>query len=278
MEKDKKYNVILGIMILLFLIVVGIAVAWGLGIIGLKDNNAQENNNGKENNLGNNIENQKEQEISDIEEAVLIEYIEKIYKRHESYIPEFTDINEADEEWLWGVIYDNCKHWSLNMGTYTDNSVVYRKEMLDKGKELFGYALTKEPSKTEYINWIEYNSKYDCYINIGRGGSGATPKYIISEISREDNIFTVIIVEYLYDASDIPLGEDPRPYKINLKSGETTVETFDSIGEYSVDNYAAEEKKAKKYVTENEDKFVHKKLTIKNNFGKYNLVSSEIIK
>ena len=35
-EKDKKYNAILGIMIFLFLIVLGVALAWGLGYIGIK--------------------------------------------------------------------------------------------------------------------------------------------------------------------------------------------------------------------------------------------------
>lgn len=38
MEKDKKYNIVLGIMIFLFILLVGIAIACGLGVIGLKDN------------------------------------------------------------------------------------------------------------------------------------------------------------------------------------------------------------------------------------------------
>lgn len=282
MEKDKKYNIVLGIMIFLFILVVGFAIAWGLGIIGLKDNEVKANNNDNvvEDNVdvNTNGEDKEEQLISSIEETVLKEYIEKIYKRHESYIPEFTDINKADENWLWGVIYDNCKHISIDMGSHVNNSVVYREDMIGKGKELFGESLTVEPPKKEDINWIEYNSKYDCYINIGRGGSFGTYEYIISEMSREDGVFNVIIVEYLYDASDIPLGEEPRPYKINLKVGEKTIVTFDSIGEYSVDNYVAEENIARKYVTENKDKFVQKKLTIMNNAGKYNLISSEIIK
>lgn len=37
MEK-KKYNLILGIMIFLFIIVVGVSIAWGLGYIGVKSN------------------------------------------------------------------------------------------------------------------------------------------------------------------------------------------------------------------------------------------------
>lgn len=41
-EKDKKYSVILGIMILLFLIIVGIAVAWGLGYVHIGIANKEE--------------------------------------------------------------------------------------------------------------------------------------------------------------------------------------------------------------------------------------------
>lgn len=35
MDKDKKYNAILGIMIFLFLIILGVALAWGLGYISI---------------------------------------------------------------------------------------------------------------------------------------------------------------------------------------------------------------------------------------------------
>ena len=43
MEKDKKYNIILGLMIFFFILFVGVCIAWGLGIIGLKDNVVKEN-------------------------------------------------------------------------------------------------------------------------------------------------------------------------------------------------------------------------------------------
>jgi len=35
MEKDKKYNIVLGLMIFFFLLFVGVCLAWGLGYIGL---------------------------------------------------------------------------------------------------------------------------------------------------------------------------------------------------------------------------------------------------
>ena len=36
MDKDKKYNIVLGLMIFFFLLLVGVCLAWGLGFIGLK--------------------------------------------------------------------------------------------------------------------------------------------------------------------------------------------------------------------------------------------------
>ena len=96
-----------------------------------------------------------------------------------------------------------------------------------------------------------------------------TPKYVISAISRKDDVFTVIIIEYIYDESEFPFGEEqPKTYKISLNSEESKVVTFNSDEEFDVE----------KYVLENKEKFIQKKLTIKNNSGKYNLVSSEIIK
>lgn len=266
MEKDRKYNVVLGIMILLFLIIIGIAVAWGLGVIGLRENNEGVNDNIVEDSIDVNVEDKEEQEISSIEETVLKEYIEKIYRRFEISIPEFTDINEAEERWLWGVIYNNCDHGEI----WVENSTVefvYRSDMIKTAEELFGENLIIEPPITEgNINFFEYSSKDDCYLNIGRGGESIIPRYIIAQIDRKNDIFIVQIVEYLYDNSEFPYSSEP--YKISLNVGESKVVTFDSNEKFDVE----------KYVLENKDKFVQKKLTIKNNSGKYNLVSSEIVK
>ncbi len=48
MEKDKKYNVILGLMIFFFIIIIGVGIAWGLGYIGLNKNSISEDNVGYE--------------------------------------------------------------------------------------------------------------------------------------------------------------------------------------------------------------------------------------
>lgn len=54
MEKDKKYNVVLGLMIFFFLIIVGVSIAWGLGYIGIKNNEVNNDNLSSNNQTVNN--------------------------------------------------------------------------------------------------------------------------------------------------------------------------------------------------------------------------------
>ena len=44
MEKDKKYNIVLGVMIFLFIVVVGIVIAWGLRNVGVKTSGSTNDN------------------------------------------------------------------------------------------------------------------------------------------------------------------------------------------------------------------------------------------
>ena len=41
MDNNKRYNVVLGIMIFLFIIVIGVALAWGIGYIGVKTSDGE---------------------------------------------------------------------------------------------------------------------------------------------------------------------------------------------------------------------------------------------
>ena len=65
MEKDKKYNVILGLMIFFFILFVGISIAWGLGFIGIKSNVDSTTNNTENviNSDSNKLENNSSNEI-----------------------------------------------------------------------------------------------------------------------------------------------------------------------------------------------------------------------
>ena len=269
MEKDKKYNMVLGLMIFFFIIIVGVCIAWGLGIISINKTNSKKiaNSNTIISSIDDNMSKNENTYITDIEEVVLKEYIEKIYRRFEISIPEFEDINKADGKWLWGAIYNNCQKVTFDTGEGYSIGCAMTEEMLKVGKELFGEALSIRPPKDGNINFFEYISKYDGYTEIGRGGEMLVPKYVISQISRKNDIFTVILVEYKYDNTRFTY-ELNTPYQISLNNGENKVVEFSSTEK--IDD--------EKYVMENKDKFVQKQLIIKNNSGKYNLVSSKIIK
>jgi len=61
MEKDKKYNVVLGLMIFFFILVVGISLAWGLSSISKEDNSEDT----KTENVEKNNASQKEEIVKD---------------------------------------------------------------------------------------------------------------------------------------------------------------------------------------------------------------------
>ena len=267
MEKNKKYNIVLGLMIFFFVIVVAGCLAFGLGIISINRTNSKEiaNNNTIISSIDDNMSKNENTSITDIEEVVLKEYIEKIYRRFEISIPEFEDINKADGKWLWGAIYNNCQKVTFDTGEGYSIGCAMTEEMIKVGKELFGEALSIRPPKEGNINFFEYVSKYDGYAEIGRGGEMLVPKYVISQISRKNDMFFITLVEYKYDNTRFPYSAEP--YQISLNNGEEKVVEFSSTDKFDDE----------KYVLENKDKFVQKQLIIKNNSGKYNLISSKNI-
>lgn len=263
MKNEGKYSIILGFMILLFLVVVGISVAFGLGYIQINKNQNTDvigNNTSKED-LTQNTENV----VSELEKGSIEEYIQKIYRRHEYSIPEFENINNADSKWLWGIIFDNCKNNNTLIGNDRPNTASMN-QMLATGKELFGETLTVKPSQTDNINFFEYDSNNEVFVEIGRGGSTLTPKYVISEIKKDGNEFTVNIIQYIYYEPFV-LDSD-EAYDLSLKNNEETVITFSSSEKIDDANY----------VLNNKDKFTQKELVIKINSGKCNLISSKIVK
>lgn len=70
MEKDKKYNLVLGLMIFFFILFVGVCVALGLGFIGIKSNvdSTANNNTNIVNNDSEKSEDNSSNEILEVEE------------------------------------------------------------------------------------------------------------------------------------------------------------------------------------------------------------------
>jgi len=85
---EKKYNIVLGLMIFFFLIIVGVALAWGLGIIGLKDDGAENSNviiddsTKQDIVLDNNVEKEDNTENDKPEQTLSLAEIEELNKEY----------------------------------------------------------------------------------------------------------------------------------------------------------------------------------------------------
>ena len=135
------------------------------------------------------------QEINQIET-----YVTKIYMWKEitgQALPDFEEINQAEDIWLWEVVKKNLEEYEF---TY--------EQIQEKAKELFGEKLTKEFPK-EGTEYIIYDEKVDKYYAIGMGLDQLEDSFLLNEIQKTQDGYEVEIVEYLEDYSQtLEEGED----------------------------------------------------------------------
>ncbi len=281
MEKDKKYNVVLGLMIFFFILVVGISLAWGLSSIGKKTNNneiekqnsniANKNEisdvekveddvtseNKKQENTSNSNSNKNEsqnkvEKITNIERVSIEEYIEKIYLYGTGgVIPNFTDINEADEEWLWRVAFMQCQNLEM----------VYKWEIISNAKDLFGTNLKKEPGTNILGAYWDEEGQYYTVKHHGLMVEDE-PHYIIYDIVKNDNKYSVEVIDYVLDISETL--KDIENAALAIKSNDKVIKKVSEVTEYS---------EIQKYVKENASKFSSRMLEIEENEGKLHIVA-----
>ncbi len=177
------------------------------------------------------------QEISQIET-----YITKIYMWKEitgQALPNFEDINQAEDVWIWEVVKKNLEDYEF-----------FYEQIQEKAKELFGEKLTKEFPKqgTEYII---YDEKVDKYYAIGMGLDQLEDSFLLSEIQKTPNGYEVEIIEYLEDYSQTLNEEEDFIIIRNIKEEEIA----------KINNQ--EEEKVKEIVKNNVDKLNRKKIVLK---------------
>lgn len=123
---EKKYNIVLGLMIFFFLIIVGVALAWGLGYIGINKSTTTIDNNTSslsENNISVNEENanatgtkENEQTVKEtIKEVAVAKMLEFDYTKSKN-IEDNQNYNGAISK----VYYDGQKELTLLI--YSDGS------------------------------------------------------------------------------------------------------------------------------------------------------------
>ena len=173
------------------------------------------------------------QEIQKIEEDISNIYLWKEVTN--VALPEFEDINEVTDVWIWEVVKKNI-----------DKFEVSYNEIVQTSKEIFGQHFNKEFPKGGNLSF-EYDEEKDIYIPTEVTLDQMEDVFIISDIKRNVEGYEVEIIEYLEDYSD-----EQKVVIRNL--------TEEEIGQVSS---SESETKIKEIVKENSSRFNKKKIYLK---------------
>ena len=160
------------------LIIIGILVIIFVGMVIYRNVRLQNNEN-------NNV---SIEEIQKIEEKISSVYMWKEVTGEA--LPEFQDINSADDKWVWEVVKNNLENYEV---TY--------EEIEEEAKLIFGEEFNKEFPK-EGNSSFEYNSETDKYIATEVELDQEEDSFLLDNISKTDNGYKVEIIEYLEDYSE----------------------------------------------------------------------------
>lgn len=172
-------------------------------------------------------------------------YLQKIYMWREitgEALPVFDNINDAPDIWLWEVVKKNLEEYEL---TY--------EQLQDKTKEIFGEELQKEFPKEGY-EYMEYNQETNTYYAIGSGLDDQEDVFLLDKIQKNDNGYTVQIVEYLEDYSE---GYETTDANYNIQIENLNDEIIGEVKSTEA------ETNIQQFVKDNIDSFTKKEVNLK---------------
>ncbi|MBR0350810.1 MAG: hypothetical protein IJH76_03180 [Clostridia bacterium] len=175
------------------------------------------------------------EEINQIEE-----YMDKIYSYKEITgiaLPEFDNPQNADEKWIWGIVRKNIDDYEID-----------KSKVQGTINDLFGNTLNKE-FPNDGTEFITYNEEKQIYITKELQIDAIKDSFYIKKIEKNDNEYSVHIVEYLVDYTD----ESGNKAIIKNLSDETIKE---------LSQKQATEENITKAVKENMSKFNKKEVTL----------------
>ncbi|MGN1299081.1 MAG: hypothetical protein ACI4UE_03765 [Candidatus Scatovivens sp.] len=106
----------------------------------------------------------------------------------EDPLPEFSDINEAPEEWIWMVLYNNLEN-EENLFTY--------EQIQEKLISLFSENLNKKFPEEGVKGLIEKNLESGNYYKIENINNSAKKYgYSIKTLTQEDTTYRINILQY----------------------------------------------------------------------------------
>lgn len=165
-----------------------------------------------QNNESNNV---SIEEIQKIEEKILSVYMwEEVTGEA---LPEFQDINDADEKWIWEVVKNNLENYEV---TYD--------EIEEEAKLIFGENFNKEFPK-EGNSSFEYNSETDKYIATEVEFDQEEDSFLLDNIIKTKTGYEVEIIEYLEDYSEeesviVRNTNDEEIGRVSISESETNMQ------------------------------------------------------
>ena len=172
-------------------------------------------------------------EVQEIEQ-----YISGIYMWEEvtnEALPIFEDINNANDLWTWEVIKKNLEQYEISY-----------EEIKQKSKEIFGESFTKEFPK-EGTSSFEYDEEIDKYFATEIITDNKEDLFLLSNINKTSEGYSVDIIEYLEDYS-----EENNIKVVNFNNEE--------IGNISI---SENESKVQEIVKNNKERFSKKRVVLK---------------
>lgn len=186
---------------------------------------------------------EKSQEIKVDEINKIEKYVEKIYGWKEitdEALPEFNDINNVNEKWIWGIVRENIEDIETDYETIEKTA-----------KELYGDSFQKK-FPTEGNEFISYDNDKQKYTVKQTNLDAINDSYLLNKIERIKDGYTVEIVEYLVDFT-------------NEDNGNVQIKNLQNEKIYELTAEDATESNIKKVVKENISRFNKKKIFLKNN-------------
>ena len=165
-------------------------------------------------------------------------YIEKIYLWKEvtkEALPTFSDINQANDKWIWEVVKNNLDDYEISL-----------EEANEKVKELFGKECNKQMPKDGNSSFI-YNEESGKYEATGVELDNKQDTFLINNITKTKDGYQVEIIEYLINH----MNEN------NITIENTNEESLGTVGN------SANDTKIQDIVKQNKSKFTKKKITLK---------------
>lgn len=165
-------------------------------------------------------------------------YIEKIYlwkEETKEALPTFSDINQANDKWIWEVVKNNLDDYEISL-----------EEANEKVKELFGKECNKQMPKEGNSSFI-YNEESVKYEATGVELDNKQDTFLINNITKTKDGYQVEIIEYLINY----MNEN------NIIVENTNEESLGTVGN------SANDAKIQDIVKQNKSRFAKKRITLK---------------